>query len=211
MFTLLQDALDIIKRHKGAYIFLNVAFYGTVLLCMAVTVCKPELQWLYKSSTDQAYAQPGLFRSVADAYANRHLFTAVATTFLVNLVVAAIAMSTLPSFVIPFVGIFVQLYRAFLWGIMFAPVGPLRFTLIPHSLTLIIEGQAYVLCALACYVHGRQFLWPQHYGMRSHKAGYLRGAVSTLKLYVPIAGLLLAGAIYEVIESVYLMPALVRH
>lgn len=211
MFTILQDALDIIKRHRGAYIFLNVAFYGTVLLCMAVTVAKPELQWLYQSSTEQGYAQPGLFRSVTDAYANRHLFTAVTMTFLVNLMVAAIAMSTLPSLVIPFAGVFVQLYRAFLWGIMFAPVGPLRFTLIPHSLTLIVEGQAYILCALACYVHARQFLWPQHYGMRSREAGYLKGAASTLKLYVPITGLLLAAAIYEVIESVYLMPALVRH
>ncbi|MDR3397346.1 MAG: hypothetical protein P4M06_07260 [Pandoraea sp.] len=211
MFPILQDALAIIKRHKGAYITLNVIFYGTVLLSMAATLWKPELQALYKPSTEQAFAQPGLFKTVAHAYANRDLFAAIVMTFLVNLVVASMAMTTLPSFVIPFIGIFAQLYRAFLWGILFAPIGPLRYTLIPHSLTLLIEGQAYVLCAFAAYVHGRQFLWPRHYGMTSRRQGYVVGAASTLKLYGLIVAMLLAGAVYEVIESVYLMPLLVRH
>ena len=207
MFSILQDAIAIIKRHKGAYIALNVIFYGVVLLSMAATLYKPELQ----PSTQQAFAQPGLFKTVADAYASRDFFTAIVMTFLVNLVVASMAMTTLPSFVIPFLGIFAQLYRAYLWGILFAPIGPLRYTLIPHSLTLLIEGQAYVLCAFAAYVHGRQFLWPQHYGMSSHRQGYVVGAASTLKLYSLIVAMLLAGAVYEVIESVYLMPLLVRH
>lgn len=204
----LRDAVAIIKQHRGAFIVLNVAFYGMVALSMIATILKPELQALYKPSTDQAFARPGLFKTVADAYARRDLLPAISMTFLVNLVVAAFGMTTFPSFALPFVGILTQLYRALLWGVLFAPIGPLRVTLIPHSLTLLIEGQAYVLVAFATYVQARKFLWPHHYGLDSHKAGYKAGVRSTFKLYSLVVLALLLGAVYEVVEAVYFMPLL---
>ncbi|WGS52094.1 hypothetical protein LFL96_28240 [Paraburkholderia sp. D15] len=203
---LLLDAFAIIKRHKGAFIALNVAYFGLAVISMIVTLHHPELKTTFQSSIDQGYAKPGLFKTVADAYVHRELLPAITLTFLVNLVVASFGMTTLPSFVVPFAGIFVQLYRAFQWGVTFAPIGPLRMTLIPHSLTLLIEGEAYVLAALAAYVQARKFLWPRHYRRDSHLAGYKAGAISTARLYVLIALVLLVAAIYEVIESVYLMP-----
>lgn len=211
VLTNLRDAIAVIKRHKGAFILLNVAFYGLIALSMAATLRHPELQVAYKASTEQAYAQPGLFKAVANAYASRQLLSAIGMTFLVNLAGASFAMTTLPSFLIPFIGIPVQLYRAFLWGTMNAPIGPLAPMLIPHSLTLLVEGQAYVLAAFAAYVQARKFLWPHHYGLPSRKAGYRAGAISTLKLYALIATVLAVGAIYEVIEAVYFIPLFLHH
>ncbi|WP_321914479.1 hypothetical protein [Paraburkholderia sp. J11-2] len=211
MATTFCDAIAIIKRHRGAFVVLNMVFYGLVALSMVATLHIPELQAPYKPSTEQAFAHPGLFKTVADAYANRNLLLAISLTFLVNLIIAAFGMTTLPSFALPFVGILAQFYRAFLWGVLFAPIGPLRVTLIPHSLTLLVEGQAHVLAAFAAYVQARMFLWPHRYGLNSHKAGYKAGVLSTLKLYSLIVLALLLGAVYEVVESVYFMPLLLRH
>lgn len=210
MPAILRDAISIIKQHQRAFIVLNAAFYGLVALSMLATLFAPELQAQFKPSIDESFEKPGLFNTVAGAYASRDLPVAIGMTFLVNLVVASIAMATLPTFVVPFVGIPVVLYRAFLWGVMFAPIGPLAVTLVPHSLTLLIEGQAYVLVAFAAYVQARMFLWPERYGLIRHRDGYMAGAVSTLKLYPLVMLALAAGAIYEVIEAVYVMPLLLR-
>lgn len=45
--------------------------------------------------------------------------------------------------------------------------------LIPHSLTLVIELQAYVLLMLGAYVLGRHWIWPRSVGAESR-----RGATS---------------------------------
>lgn len=211
MSAIVRDAISIIKQHQRAFIVLNAAFYGLVAASMLVTLVMPELQAHFKPSIDESFAKPGLFNAVAGAYASRDLPAAMGMTFLVNLVVASFSMATLPSFVIPFVGIAVPLYRGFLWGVMFAPIGPLAVILIPHSLTLLIEGQAYVLVAFAAYVQARMFLWPERYGLTRHRDGYRAGAVSTLKLYALVVLALAMGAIYEVIEAIYVMPLLLRN
>ena len=97
-------------------------------------------------------------------------------------------------------------YRAVVWGFLFSPIGPDRAALIPHGLTLVIEGQAYVLAAFASYAHGRMFLWPGRYGLESRWAGYKAGGVATVWLYGLVALTLLIGAVYEGIEVIYLVP-----
>jgi hypothetical protein len=77
--------------------------------------------------------------------------------------------------------------------------------MIPHSLTLIIEGQAYVLTLLAAYIQGRAFLWPKTIGLERHGQGYLEGLKRAGKLYVLVILTLLVAAIYEVIEVVIMI------
>ena len=99
-------------------------------------------------------------------------------------------------------------------GVLFAPIGTNPITLIPHSLTLLIEGQAYVLAAFAAYVQGRMFLWPQRHGSHTdakmHWEGYKAGVQATCRLYALVILTLLAGAIYEGVEVMYFMPIFLK-
>ncbi|SDN36845.1 hypothetical protein [Ensifer sp. YR511] len=206
--TLLADAFSIIKRHRKAFIGLNVAFYGLFAFSMAVTLLVPEIQLHFKGDIDQAYLQPGIFKTVGDAYASKNLPVAIGLTFTINFIVAS-AMTTLPSLIIPFVGILVTLHRALLWGIMFAPIGPYNAILIPHSITLLIEGQAYVLAAFGAYVHGRAFLQISHYRLSARWEAWKAGLHLVARLYVLVILALFVGAIYEVFSAIYVMPYLV--
>ena len=204
---LLSEPIAIIRRHRRAYLLLNAGFYGLFLCAMALTLLAPGLQSFFKPDIDQAYLKPGILKSVADAYASRSILLAIALTFAVNLAVA-VFMTTLPSLIIPFIGILAVLQRGILWGIMFAPIGPHPVMLIPHSLTLFIEGQAYVLAGFAAYVHGRTFLRFDHYRLSSSWEAYKAGTVSTVRLYAAVILALLIGAIYEVLEAIYIIPRL---
>jgi hypothetical protein len=113
---------------------------------------------------------------------------------------------TLPSLVVPFSGLLMGAYRAILWGLLLSPAAPeLRLIMIPHSLTLILEGQAYIMAMLAAYVHGRAFLWPRTVGVITHRAGYKVGLSRTLRIYVLVVLLLALAAIYEALEVILLV------
>jgi hypothetical protein len=91
-------------------------------------------------------------------------------------------------------------------GLLLSPANPdMRLIMIPHSLTLIIEGQAYILTLLAAYIQGRAFLWPKSVGVETHAKGYLEGLKRTGRLYLLIVLTLAIAAIYEVIEVVIMV------
>jgi len=209
MPAILRDAVSIIKQHKTAFIVLNAAFYGLFAASLLATLADPALQARIGPSIDAGLARPGLTGAMAGAGGGLPL--AMGMAFLVNLGVASVAMATLPTLLMPFVGIAVQLYRAFAWGVMFAPTGVLAAAPVPHSLTLLVEGQACVLVAFAAYVQARMFLWPERYGLVRHRDGYRAGVVSTLKLYALVVPVLAAGAVCEALEIVHAMPPLPGH
>jgi hypothetical protein len=78
----------------------------------------------------------------------------------------------------------------------------LALVMIPHSLTLILEGQAYILAILASYVQGVAFLRPQSVGVAGHRQGYFEGAKRTARLYVLVAIVLAVAAVYEAVEVI---------
>jgi hypothetical protein len=143
---------------------------------------------------------------VGSAYVNTKVLAAIGATFFVNLLVGSFGTITLPSLVIPFSGILVGFYRAVLWGLILSPAHPdLRLVMIPHSVTLILEGQAYILTMLAAYIQGKSFLWPKTVGLERRGRGYLEGLKRTGKMYVLVLLTLLIAAIYEVIEVVIMI------
>jgi hypothetical protein len=77
--------------------------------------------------------------------------------------------------------------------------------MIPHSLTLLLEGQGYILALLAVYVQGRAFLWPHSVGVEGHWKGYLEGLKRTGLLYTLVTITLLAAAIYEALEVILIV------
>jgi hypothetical protein len=180
---------------------MNIVFYGLFLLCMIVALVWPQLQEKTLAGVDQDLSAPWLESTVVAAYSNGNILAAGFYTLLMNLIVGSCLTMTLPSLIIPFSGLLMGLYRAGSWGFLFAPIEN-EASLIPHYLTLLIEGQAYILVMFAVFLHGKAFLFPKSIGMESRRSGYKYGIAQTAWLYLPISGILVLGAIYEAFEVI---------
>lgn len=205
MKDLIKSAWGLVQENRKAYITLNVVYYGLVAVCMVYVAFDQELQ---KSLLDQIGAafMAGPLSFVGQAYVNTQALTAILATFFVNLLLGSLAVITLPSLVVPFSGILVGVYRAIVWGLLLSPANPdLRLVMIPHSITLILEGQAYILAMFAAYLQGRAFLFPGTVGLESRAKGYVEGLKRTGKLYALVVLTLAVAAIYEVAEVIIII------
>lgn len=201
MRNLIKSAWALVQENKRIYLILNITYYALVLVCMIYVAFNPELQQSLIEEVGAGFATGGPLAFVGEAYLNARVIAAILATFFVNLFIGSMASITLPSLIIPFSGVLVGAYRAILWGLLLSPANPnLRLIMIPHSITLVLEGQAYILAMLAAIVQGRTFLWPRAAGLESRVKGYVEGLKRTGKLYLLILLTLGIAAIYEVIE-----------
>lgn len=200
-----KEAWQLVHANRRAYIIINVVYYGLVVVFMVVAAFNRPLQDQLLASVGEAFTG-GPLSVVGSAYVNAEVLKAIGLTFVVNLVLASFLQITVPSAIIPFSGFLIGVFRAVLWGLILSPAHPdLRLSMIPHSLTLLLEGQAYILVLLAAYVQGRAFLWPKTAGVEGHGRGYLEGLKSTAKLYILVVLVLAVAAVYEVIEVVLMI------
>lgn len=200
-----KSAWGLVQENRRAYILLNALYYGLVLLFMVYVAFNRPLQDQLLQSIGEAF-MTGPLSFVGNAYLNAQVLAAIGATFFVNLFIGSFGTITLPSLLIPFSGILIGFYRAVLWGLILSPAHPdLRLIMIPHFVTLILEGQAYILTMLAAYIQGRAFLWPKTVGLERRGQGYIEGLKRTGKIYVLVVLTLLVAAIYEVIEVVIMI------
>lgn len=121
------------------------------------------------------------------------------------------ATIVLPSLIVPFAGIPLFAYWAFTTGITLVPASDIGWVaLIPHSLTLVIELQAYVLLMLGAYVLGRHWIWPRSVGAENRRGGYLEGLRQLGSLTLAAFVLLVVGAVYEAFSLRYLVHPLAQ-
>ena len=201
----LCNSLQIVHAHKRVYITLNLAYYGLVLSGMAYSLFHPGLQEQLIDAMGKAFTSTKLLATVAGAYLDQDFFLAVILTLAINLGAGAFLSITLPSCVIPFLGLFMGCYRALLWGLLLAPQGALAGPMIPHSFTLLLEGQGYILAMLAVWIAGLTTLRPRSFGEESMWQGYLLGLKTTTRLYPLIALTLALSALYEAFEVIYIV------
>lgn len=201
----IKSAWGLVRENRRAYLILNALYYSLVLIFMVYVAFNRPLQDQLLRSIGQAF-MTGPLSFVGNTYVNAQILAAIGATFFVNLFIGSFGTITLPSLLIPFSGLLVGFYRAVLWGLILSPAHPdLRLVMIPHFLTLILEGQAYILTMLAASIQGRAFLWPKTVGLENRWSGYLEGLKQTGKLYVLVILTLLVAAIYEVIEVVIMI------
>lgn len=205
---LFEPALQILGAHKRAYLGLNIFYYALILVGMVYAAFNPTFQQTLLQQVGTAFSQ-GPLKAVTDAYVNTQILQATALTFIVNLFIGSFGTITLPSLIIPGSGFLMGAYRAFLWGLIYSPTtAEMQTVLLPHSLTLLLEGQAYVLAMFAAFVHAKAFLSPRSVGAKSRLAGYWVGLKMTAQLYVLVIAVLLIAAIYEVLEAALLLNVL---
>jgi hypothetical protein len=149
------------------------------------------------------YGSDSPLGSVGTAYLTGNVLTASILTFLMNLFLGTIAMMIIPSLLLPFWALLFGVYRALIWGIMLVVpipgVMPLS-VLLPHYLTLMLEGEAYVVAMFACTRGLIALLKPQSFGTPSRLKAYKKSIVDAGKILLVVTALLAVAAVYEAVE-----------
>ena len=204
----LNTALALVRQFQRPYLIINIVYYGLVVISMVYVTLHPEIQAMLTNAVLASFTE-GPLATVFDAYASGNVLKSIALTFGVNFALASVLVIFVPSMIIPFSGVLMGLFRAVLWGLLLAPTTPeLQAAMIPHSLTLIVEGQAYILAMLGAWILGCAFVSPRSVGALSWKEGYLQGVRNGASIYLLVAIVLLVAAVYEVLEIIYLVPLL---
>ena len=188
-----------------AYLLINTAFYGLVVLGSVYAFLQPGVQRQMVQMIVEGFGAPPL--SLArDAYTSGNVASAALITFLVNGILGSMMALTLPSLFIPFFGAFIGFYRALLWGVALAPTSPeLARAMIPHSLTLVLEGQGYILAMLGVHILWTSTLGGLRLGMSGAVSCYLAGLRANLNIYRLVLLVLAVAAVYEAFEVIYLV------
>lgn len=167
---------------------------------MTVMLVNPEIQPAILSTIS------GRVRTdlAAQVYLSGNVLYAASATWAVNFGIAVMLIS-MPSFVVLFFGTVFAMVSATAYGVTLAPIGPYAAAMIPHSITLLIVFQVYIVAAFGAYLTGRTIFLPAAGEKRSVGQRYRAAAARVLSLYALVAPLLLLGAVYEAFEIIYLV------
>ncbi len=201
----LQLPLAEIRKYKYLFVALNLIYFGTVLIFMLVSYAVPELQscFLVKLSSELTEGS-GPLAIAGEAYASKNILRAAVTTFVINFPLGSLVFITLPSIIAPGSGVLVAGLRSMLWGLLLAPTfTELLTAMIPHSVTLLLEGHAYVIAAffgvLVLVYLCRKSEGP-NVGER-----YVRALLMNVRGNLLVIIVLVIAAIYEAVEVIMMM------
>jgi hypothetical protein len=200
----IRKPFTIIRANLRAYLVLSAVMYGLLLAGFAVGLALPQLT----ADRVDVLQEDGTADFVTTLLSNVWLFAG--SILGVNLLQMSARNIVLPSLLVPFAGVAVFAYHAFTLGIGVVPSDERGwFALIPHSLTVIVEYQAYVLFVLGAFLLGKFWLMPRTIGATTHRQGYLRGLQHLGWLALPAIALLIFGALYEAFTLIYyVFPAI---
>lgn len=195
----------VIIEHRRAYAALNVCAYGLVLAGFGAGLLFPGL----RDGQQVRLEEDGTAELALSVFRNPWLFALVILG--VNTLKLSLLTIVAPSMVVPFAGMALFAYWAVQTGVTLVPASDIGWVaLIPHSVTLIIELQAYILLLLGAYVLGVAWLRPESVGAQTHRGGYLGGLRRLGWLCVPVAILLVIGAVYEAFSLRYFIHPLAQ-
>lgn len=193
----------IVGENARIYLVANATAYALVLLGFTLGLTFPHLsQAQYERLQDDGTAD-----LVQSLLADPWLF---AVTILgVNTLQMGVLTIVGPSLIVPFAGIALFAHWALTTGMTLVPQNDIGWVaLIPHSLTLIVEFQAYLLLLLGVYLLGKYWVRPGTVGAENHRRGYLRGLRDLGWLAQPALALLVVGAVYEAFSLRYFVHPL---
>jgi len=194
----IRRPFEIIRANLRVYLLLNVLAYGTFLIGFVVGLLFPDLV----AGRAQAMQDDGTADLVASLLSSPWLFAL--TILAVNTLRLGALTILLPSLAVPFLGLATFAGWSVTTGVTLVPATPEGWVaLIPHSLTLVIELQAYILLLLGAFLLGTYWLRPQTVEAKNRRHGYLRGLQHIGWLSLPALALLVIGAIYEAFSLLY--------
>jgi Stage II sporulation protein M len=196
---------EIVRANLRPYLAMNALVYGLCLVAFGLALAFPALTVAQVGSLE-ANGTLGLIRSLLN-----NVWLLAVVILAVNIATVGLLLILLPSMLVPFAGLALLAYKVFTLGLTLAPHDEAGWVaLIPHSLTWLIEFQAYVLLALGAYILGRSWLRPRTVGAENRRQGYVRGLRQAGWLALPALALLIIGAIYEAFSLIYLVGPLIH-
>jgi hypothetical protein len=200
MSILFERTWEIFTKNQRAYFILNALYYGVMFLFMIYLNFDTNLRDNFVDQYHTSF-QVGAPSLAGQPFSPGTALQTLMGNFVFNLMGSTYGEITLPSFIIPFIGILIGLYRAAGLGMAFSPANPTAAGIfLPHLPTLILEGQAVVFAMLGTYIYGRALLWPRTIGQTSRWKAFIEGVRQSGMLYLPIMVVLLLSAIYGFIE-----------
>ena len=128
----------------------HLAYFGLVIVGSVLIYELPVVQAVFLTFVREGLSAPsGPLSAVAQAYTSGNIPRAAVATFLINFLVGSLVQITLTSMIIPGSGVLLAVLRSFLWGLLLAPTMViLAQTMIPHSGTMLLEGEGYILATI---------------------------------------------------------------
>lgn len=195
--------IRILGDNAGVYLAANAATYGVFLIGFGLGLAFPRLSRAQHARLED----DGTADLVRSLIADPWLFAL--TILAVNVMKMGALTIVAPSLIVPFSGIALFAYWDLTTGMTLVPANDIGWVaLIPHSLTLIVELQAYLLLLVGVYLLGNYVIRPRTVGADSHRQGYLRGLRDLGWLALPALALLVLGAVYEAFSLRYLVHPL---
>jgi hypothetical protein len=163
----------------------------------------PEVQVVLLGKVREAFATRNNPLGVAgQAYLSGSIPRAAVVTLLINFSLGSLACITLPSMVLPGSGVLLAILRAIAWGLILAPaVSTLALAMLPHSLTMLLEGEGYILAAFFGLLIPIYLVRPNKLG-GNLLTRFGRALLLNLKAQFWIALVLAVAAVYEATEVI---------
>ena len=205
MSVLLDRISQLFEQNRRAYLTLNALYFGLMIIMMIYLNFDVVMRDGFVEKYSDSFFRHSPITLAGQPFALDKTLQMLMNNFIFNLMGSSYGEITLPSLFIPFIGIPIGLYRAIFIGLAFAPSNPLATPIfLPHLPTLVLEGQAAVFAMLGAYIHGRAVIWPESIGQTSRWRAFVEGVRQSGMVYLPIALVLLASAIYGLLEVVIL-------
>jgi hypothetical protein len=143
----LGPPLAAISQWPRLFWAMHLAVFGGLVFVAALAYLVPPLQTVGLHAIQQSMSQPDNPLGVAaEAYGSESMLWAAAVTLAVNFFVGSFAVITLPSVIVPGAGAAMMALRAAVIGLILAPsTVALAGTMLPHSFTILVEMEAYIV------------------------------------------------------------------
>ncbi|MFB0519028.1 MAG: hypothetical protein ACETWC_07070 [Acidobacteriota bacterium] len=199
----LHSAVQMVIDHRRKYWAVNGVYFGLALIVALFIYSTPAVQDFITHLVQQSIQSgKGMLGWAGRAYASGIIPYAALVTFVVNSFVGAFVYLVLPSLVIPGSGLLMGLVRSLSWGLLLSPTTEsLAGAMIPGSFTVLLEGEAYVLCMFFVYLMVRGLVK----GEGTLGERYRRGVGITLRGFLLVLLVLAAAALYEATEVILLI------
>jgi hypothetical protein len=127
----------------------HIVYFGLVIACSLLVYGLADVQTVLLAKVREAFLKPDNPLGIAgQAYLSGNIARAALVTFVVNFFLGSVAYITIPSVLLPGFGAALAGFRAIMWGLLLAPVmETLAYPMLPHSLTMLLEGEGYILAA----------------------------------------------------------------
>lgn len=199
----LSSAVQMVVEHRREYWVVNGLYFGLVLVVAFIVYYSPSIQDFTTNLVQQEIQSgQGMLGWAGRAYASGVIPYAALVTFMVNSFFGAFLYILLPSLVIPGIGLLLGIFRSLSWGLLLSPTTEsLAGVMIPHSITLLLEGEAYILCMLFVYLMVRELVR----GEGSLGERYRKGVGLNMRGFLLVLLVLAVAALYEATEVILLM------